>query len=103
MRQYIPLKVNTAGVMPIIFAQAIMFIPATVAQFFPSSQSMQGILSHFIRDGLVYNSFMAFLVIVFTYFYTAIAMNPGQMADEHQKEWWIYSRNKTRKENSGIY
>ena len=85
VRQYIPLKVNTAGVMPIIFAQAIMFIPATIAQFFPSSQSMQGLLSHFIRDGFVYNSFMAILVILFTYFYTAIAMNPGQMADDMKK------------------
>src|SRR5206468_11572218 len=47
VRQYIPLKVNAAGVMPIVFAQAIMFIPATIAQFFPESNASQGILTTF--------------------------------------------------------
>jgi len=86
VRQFIPLKVNTAGVMPIIFAQAIMFIPATIAQFFPQSASMQGFASNFIDfHSFWYNFTFAFLIIVFTYFYTAIAVNPNQMADDMKK------------------
>lgn len=86
VRQYIPLKVNAAGVMPIIFAQAIMFIPATVAQFFPESSSMQGI-AHSLTDfhSLWYNVTFAILIILFTYFYTAITVNPNQMADDMKK------------------
>lgn len=85
VRQYIPLKVNTAGVMPIIFAQAIMFIPLTIAQFFPS-ESMQGFLATFTRsESFWYNFVFALLIIVFTYFYTAIAVNPNQMADDMKK------------------
>lgn len=84
VRQYIPLKVNAAGVMPIIFAQAIMFIPSTIAQFFPNSDS--GFLSQFNRyDSLWYNVVFAFLIIVFTYFYTAITVNPTQMADDMKR------------------
>lgn len=74
-RQYIPIKVNAAGVMPIIFAQAIMFIPATLFGFSTSS-SMQGIraaLTNF--DGFWYNLIFAVMVIAFTYFYTAVAIN----------------------------
>lgn len=81
-RQYIPLKVNSAGVMPIIFAQSIMFIPATIAQFFPDSSfwtSTGSIFADF--TGVVYNVFFAFLIIVFTYFYTAIVINPNDIAD----------------------
>jgi preprotein translocase subunit SecY len=63
VRQYIPLKVNAAGVMPIIFAQAIMFIPGTLS----------------------YNLLFAFLIIAFTYFYTAITVNPTQMADDMKR------------------
>ncbi len=86
VRQFIPLKVNTAGVMPIIFAQAIMFIPATIAQFFPESASMQGFASNFIDfHSFAYNFTFAFLIIIFTYFYTAIAVNPNQMADDMKK------------------
>ncbi len=86
VRQYIPLKVNAAGVMPIIFAQAIMFIPATVAQFFPESSSMQGI-AHSMTDfySVGYNITFALLIILFTYFYTAITVNPNQMADDMKK------------------
>ncbi|MBS1764374.1 MAG: preprotein translocase subunit SecY [Bacteroidetes bacterium] len=86
VRQYIPLKVNAAGVMPIIFAQAIMFIPATVAQFFPESSSMQGI-AHSMTDfhSVGYNVTFAALIILFTYFYTAITVNPNQMADDMKK------------------
>ena len=84
-RQYVPIKVNAAGVMPIIFAQAIMFIPVTLFGF-SSSESMTGIkaaLSSF--DGFWYNAIFAILIIVFTYFYTAVAINPKQMADDMKK------------------
>ncbi|MDY4861285.1 MAG: preprotein translocase subunit SecY [Candidatus Onthomorpha sp.] len=84
-RQYVPIKVNAAGVMPIIFAQAIMFIPVTLFGF-SSSESMTGIkaaLSNF--DGFWYNVIFAILIIVFTYFYTAVAINPKQMADDMKK------------------
>ncbi len=86
VRQYIPLKVNAAGVMPIVFAQAIMFIPAYVAQFFPDSSSWQGFAAN-ITDfsSPLYNIVFATLIILFTYFYTAIAVNPSQMADDMKK------------------
>ncbi|MBK7850340.1 MAG: preprotein translocase subunit SecY [Bacteroidetes bacterium] len=86
VRQYIPLKVNAAGVMPIIFAQAIMFIPATIAQFFPESNASQGILTTFGNyTSFWYNFVFATLIILFTYFYTAIAVNPNQMADDMKR------------------
>ena len=86
VRQYIPLKVNAAGVMPIIFAQAIMFIPATVAQFFPNSDAGQGIATTFTNfTSFWYNFVFATLIIVFTYFYTAITVNPNQMAEDMKK------------------
>jgi preprotein translocase subunit SecY len=82
-RQYIPLKVNASGVMPIIFAQAIMFIPATVFQFFPES-SLSATAGTWFTDftGVFYNLTFALLIIVFTYFYTAIAVNPNDIADQ---------------------
>lgn len=82
-RQYIPLKVNASGVMPIIFAQAIMFIPATVFQFFPES-SLSATAGTWFTDftGVFYNITFAILIIVFTYFYTAIAVNPNDIADQ---------------------
>ena len=86
VRQYIPLKVNAAGVMPIIFAQAIMFIPATIAQFFPDSNATQGILATFGNyTSFWYNFVFATLIILFTYFYTAIAVNPNQMAEDMKR------------------
>lgn len=86
VRQYIPLKVNAAGVMPIIFAQALMFIPSTIAQFFPNYETMQGIMSTFIDpSSFGYNFTFALLIIVFTYFYTAIAVNPNQIADDMKR------------------
>lgn len=85
VRQYIPLKVNAAGVMPIIFAQALMFIPSTVAQFFPN-ETMQGILATFTNPlSLGYNLTFAILIIVFTYFYTAISVNPTQISDDMKR------------------
>jgi preprotein translocase subunit SecY len=83
-RQYIPLKVNAAGVMPIIFAQAIMFIPIVLANF--ASQNTQSFWAAFFDNtGITYNVVFALLIIVFTYFYTAITMNPQQMADEMKR------------------
>lgn len=84
VRQYIPLKLNAAGVMPIIFAQAIMFIPSTIGQFFPSAQS--SVLASFSDyTSLAYNLTFAILIILFTFFYTAITINPTQMSDDMKK------------------
>lgn len=84
VRQYIPLKVNAAGVMPIIFAQAIMFIPTTVGQFFPGAQSsFMASLSNY--TSWQYNLVFALLIIAFTFFYTAITVNPVQMSDDMKK------------------
>ena len=85
VRQFIPLKVNASGVMPIIFAQAIMFIPMTLAGFSDSDQ-LTGItqaLSDFA--GFWYNALFFVMVVIFTYFYTAITVNPKQMADDMKK------------------
>ncbi len=80
-RQYIPLKVNAANVMPIIFAQAIMFIPVTILSFTNSQGSS---VARALSDmtGFWYNFVFALLILVFTYFYTAITINPTQMADD---------------------
>jgi len=87
VRQYLPLKVNAAGVMPIIFAQAIMFVPATVAQFFPDSDAWQGVAASFVDfTSVPYNMMLGVLVVVFTYFYTAVSVNPNQMAEDMKKQ-----------------
>jgi preprotein translocase subunit SecY len=85
VRQYIPLKVTAAGVMPIIFAQALMFIPATIAQFFPSMASNSILISLSNYNSWLHNLLFALLIIIFTYFYTAITVNPNQMADDMKK------------------
>jgi preprotein translocase subunit SecY len=85
VRQYIPLKVNAAGVMPIIFAQALMFIPATIASFFPDSAAAQGATAITNPMSFWYNFIFALLILVFTYFYTALIVNPIQMADEMKR------------------
>ncbi|MGM0612502.1 MAG: preprotein translocase subunit SecY [Bacteroidota bacterium] len=85
VRQYIPLKVNSAGVMPIIFAQAIMFLPITIAGF-ANSESMSGFAATFSNfEGFWYNFTFAIMIILFTYFYTAITVNPTQMAEDMKK------------------
>lgn len=85
VRQYIPLKVNAAGVMPIIFAQAIMFVPITLAGFSDSETAtgLSAVFSDF--TGFWYNFTFAMLIIVFTYFYTAITINPQQMAEDMKR------------------
>ncbi|GAB4174672.1 MAG: preprotein translocase subunit SecY [Calditrichia bacterium] len=78
---YFPLRVNTAGVMPIIFAQAIMFVPNTIFQLFPDSEFIQGLAQYFMMDSLVYWTIYGVLIVFFTYFYTAIALNPVEVAE----------------------
>lgn len=84
--QYIPLRVNTAGVMPIIFAQSIMFIPNTVLSFFPDNEFLQGVSSYFVYSSPVYSTIYALMIVFFTYFYTAIAFNPKDVADNMKKQ-----------------
>ena len=84
--QYIPLRVNTAGVMPIIFAQSIMFIPNTVLSFFPDNEFLQSISSLFVYRSPVYSTIYAIMIVFFTYFYTAIAFNPKDVADNMKKQ-----------------
>ncbi len=86
VRQYIPLKVNAAGVMPIIFAQAIMFLPVTLVGFATTSDALTGFAAAFSSTtSFWYNLVFAILIIVFTYFYTAITINPSQMAEDMKK------------------
>ena len=85
VRQYIPLKVNAAGVMPIIFAQAIMFLPMAFVNY-ASSDSLSGVaaaLSNY--TGFYYNALFFVMIVLFTYFYTAITVNPTQMAEDMKK------------------
>ncbi|MBT4231579.1 preprotein translocase subunit SecY [Flavobacteriaceae bacterium] len=82
-RQYIPLRLNASGVMPIIFAQAIMFAPAYVGQLFGDSSFGQWLQTSFSdMFGLWYNILFGFLIIVFTYFYTAITVPTNKMSDD---------------------
>ncbi len=82
VRQYLPLKINAAGVMPIIFAQAIMFIPLAFVGY-AQSDAMSGFAAAFMNNtGFWYNFVFATLIILFTYFYTAITINPTQMAED---------------------
>jgi len=82
VRQYIPLKVNAAGVMPIIFAQAIMMFPL---MFFSKFDETRGLAATFRYGGLWYTVTFAILIILFTYFYTAIQINPTQMAEDMKR------------------
>lgn len=84
--QYIPLRVNTAGVMPIIFAQALMFIPNTVASFFPESAFFNEVARLFNYQSFFYAFIYGLIIIFFTYFYTAIVFNPKDIADNMKKQ-----------------
>jgi len=85
--QYIPLRVNTAGVMPIIFAQSIMFIPQIIFSFFPNSEFMNELSTNwFGYSSWSYSFVYALMIIFFTYFYTAIAFNPKDVADNMKKQ-----------------
>lgn len=85
--QYLPLKVNAAGVMPIIFAQSIMFIPSTIGQFFPDNETVQFLTSWSANfTGWTYSIIFFFICVFFTFFYTAIAINPKEMADTMKRQ-----------------
>jgi preprotein translocase subunit SecY len=83
---HFPMRVNTAGVMPIIFAQAIMFVPSTIITFFPESEFMDSIAGLFSYDSWFYWILYGVMVVFFTYFYTAIALNPVDVADNLKKQ-----------------
>jgi len=82
VRQYIPLKINAAGVMPIIFAQALMLFPLIFSNF-NATKGLAAVMSN--TNGFWYNFVYAIMVILFTYFYTAITVNPTNMAEEMKK------------------
>jgi preprotein translocase subunit SecY len=84
--QYIPLRVNTAGVMPIIFAQSIMFIPSTILTFFPESEWMQSLAEYLQYTSITYSILYGAMIVFFTYFYTAIAFNPKDVSENMQKQ-----------------
>ena len=84
-RQYIPLKLFAANVMPIIFAQALMFIPLTIVQYSSPENSSWFLHSLMDHRSLLYNIVFALLIIAFTYFYTAITLNPTQMAEDMKR------------------
>ncbi len=82
VRQYIPLKINAAGVMPIIFAQALMLLPLIFSKF-DATRGLAATLSNY--TGFWYNLLFGFLVVIFTYFYTAVTVNPTMMAEDMKK------------------
>ncbi|MAE86989.1 MAG: preprotein translocase subunit SecY [Flammeovirgaceae bacterium] len=86
-RQYIPLKVNSSGVMPIIFAQSLMFLPALIAGIWVDQSDMAQYISTTFSDiqSWQYNLVFATLIILFTFFYTAITINPNQIADDMKR------------------
>ena len=82
---HIPLRVNTAGVIPIIFASSIMMLPAAVAGFFPPSSPVASMGQFFTRTSWVYNILYATIIVFFTYFYTAVVLNPNDLAENMRK------------------
>ncbi len=85
VRQFIPLRVNASGVMPIIFAQALMFIPSFVGQLAPESAIGQSLATGEYYYSFWYNALFFILVVLFTYFYTALIINPNQMAEDMKR------------------
>lgn len=83
---YIPLRVNTAGVMPIIFAQSLMFIPNTVLSFFPESPTITYLAQLFSYNSFFYAAIFGLMVVFFTYFYTAIVFSPKEIADNMKRQ-----------------
>jgi preprotein translocase subunit SecY len=85
--QYIPLRVNTAGVMPIIFAQAIMFVPQIFFSFFPESDFINELNTNWFNyTSWTYSIIYGLMIVFFTYFYTAIAFNPKDVADNMKRQ-----------------
>jgi len=83
---FIPIRVSGFGVMAIIFANSLMFVPQTIGQFFPNSELVQTIVGYFDMQSPVYWFFLGILILFFTYFYAAIAFNPVDVADNMQKQ-----------------
>ena len=82
---HIPIKVNSAGVIPVIFAMSILMFPGTIASFFPNSGFAQAITNIFDASGIFYNILYALLIVFFTYFYSAISFNPVDVAENIKK------------------
>lgn len=83
---HLPLSVNSAGIIPIIFAQSIMFAPATVAQLFPNVEWVNNIIGYWLKPGsLVYSGIYGLIIVFFAYFYTALVFNPIDLADNMRK------------------
>lgn len=82
---YVPIKVNQAGVIPIIFAVSLLMFPMTIAQFWPGSPFYAFLAKSFNSTGVVYNLFYALLIIFFTYFYTSVIFNPADFADNMKR------------------
>jgi preprotein translocase subunit SecY len=82
---HIPLRVNSAGVIPIIFASSVMILPATVAGFVPPNHWLAGIGTWMNPLGLAYNLMYAIIIVFFTYFYTAVVLNPNDLAENMRK------------------
>lgn len=83
---HLPLSVNTAGVIPIIFAQSIMFAPSTLATFFPNNEFVASVVSYFDPSALTYNFVYGLVIVFFAFFYTAIVINPVELADNMKKQ-----------------
>ena len=82
---HLPLRVNAAGVMPIIFAQSIMFVPGTFSSFFPAMAVFQTMAEWFQPGAFIYNAMYGLLIVFFTYFYTSIIFNPVDVADNMKR------------------
>ncbi len=86
-RDFIPLKVNIAGVMPIIFAQAVMFVPVALTGLFDEDSFVKRAMTELTNmDGFAYNIVSALMIVIFTYFYTALVVDPRQMADDFKRQ-----------------
>jgi preprotein translocase subunit SecY len=82
---HIPLRVNTAGVIPIIFASSVMILPATVAGFVPQTHPLASMGNWFRPSGWLYNIIYGIIIVFFTYFYTAVVLNPNDLAENMRK------------------
>lgn len=85
VRQYLPIKILAAGVMPIIFAQAILFLPGSISTFYQDGNMPGWLMSLLNSTGFMHNFILVVLIVAFTYFYTAIIFNPVQMADDMKR------------------
>ena len=100
---HIPLSVNTAGIIPIIFAQSIMFAPQTIFSFFPDSDFMMMLSGWFDPRAAVYMIVYALLIVFFAYFYTAIVFNPVDLADNMKKQGGFIPGIRPGQTNSRVY